>query len=307
MARSRAESAQVERQSLRVPIVGGELAAFSVRPANRAAGPVAIFVHGKTFPCVPDFDLQVPGAAQTYSYMEYLAARGVHCWTFDHRGFGASFKPATGTLFTSRVRARDLAAVLGAVRRASGSSPLALIGLSLGCATIASVLERDPVAADRVVLLGPSQWRRMGTIEAKAEFIASARKAGRQRSSYTSTDFASLEKRLWVGEEALVGRAAFEHFVSGAIAANPEGPADRVVALISNILPFAKRPVIGVPVLAVRGADDTLATDEDLDAVRRLIDPKLVSTRVFARRKHDLHLYNEREDVFASILEFVKG
>ena len=296
----------VERQSLTIPVDGGDIAVFSVRPVGRAIGPTALFVHGKTFPSVPDFDLQVPGAALTYSYMEYLAARGVHCWTFDHRGFGASFKPAAGSLFTSRVRARDLAAVLATVRRTS-PQPLTLVGLSLGCATIASVLEREPGAADRVVLLGPSKWRHMGTAEAKAEFLASVRKAGRQRSSYVSADFPGLEERLWKGEEALVGRLAFERFVAGAMSANPDGPKDRVVALVSNILPFAKKPVIRVPVLAVRGADDTLATPEDLEAVRRLLDPKLVTTREFPRRKHDLHLYNEREDVFESILDFAKS
>lgn len=296
----------VERQSHRVSVPGGELGAWSVRPAGHPGGPTVVFVHGKTFPSVPDFDLQVPGAALTHSYMEYLARRGVHCWTFDHRGFGASFKPAEGSLFTSRVRARDLAAVLATVRRLS-PSPVTLAGLSLGCATVAAALDRDPGIADRIVLLGPSGWRRLGTDEAHADWRATLVKAGRQRSSYITADFATLEKRLWAGEEALVSRAAFEHFVRGAIDAYPEGPRDRVTALISNIVPFSGKPAIRVPVLAVRGSDDTLATDEDLAAVRRFADPALVTTRVFARRKHDLHLYNEREDVFESIHDFVKS
>jgi pimeloyl-ACP methyl ester carboxylesterase len=295
---------EVERQSHRVSVAGGELFAWSVRPAGQPGGPTVVFVHGKTFPSVPDFDLQVPGAALTHSYMEYLARRGVHCWTFDHRGFGASFKPAEGSLFTSRVRARDLLAVLATVRRLS-PSPLTLAGLSLGCATIAAALERDAKIAERIVLLGPSGWRRLGTDEAHADWRATLAKSGERRSSYVTADFPSLEKRLWAGEEALVSRAAFEHFVRGAIDAYPGGPRDRVTALVSNIVPFAGRPEIRVPVLAVRGADDNLATDEDLAAVRRFVDPSLVTTRVFAGRKHDLHLYNEREDVFESILDFV--
>ena len=131
------------------------------------------------------------------------------------------------------------------------------------------------------------------------------RKSQQQRSHYASADFPSLEKRLWVGEEELVSRDAFEHFVGGAIAADPQGR-DRVTSLISNVLPFFRKPTLRVPVLAVRGADDTLATDEDLEAVRTCVSPSLLTTRVFARRKHDLHLYNEREDVFEAILDFVK-
>ncbi len=298
-------SLDVERASLKVPVAGGELFAWSVRPANHPGGPSVIFVHGKTFPSVPDFDLQVPGAAPTHSYMEYLARRGVHCWTFDHRGFGASWKPTEGSLFTSRVRARDLLAVIATVRRLS-QSPLRLVGLSLGCATIAAALERESDIAGRIVLLGPSGWRRLGTAEAKADWHASIEKSGLQRSSYITADFPSLEKRLWVGEEALVSRPAFENFVHGAIGANPAGT-DRVTALVSNIVPFFRRPGLRVPVLAVRGSDDTLATDEDLAAVRRFVDSSLLTTRVFARRKHDLHLYNEREDVFESIHDFVKS
>jgi len=296
----------VERRSFRVSAGGGELSLWSVRPAGRDAGPTALFVHGKTFPSVPDFDLQVPGAGQTHSYMEYLARRGVHCWCFDHRGFGASWKPAAGTLFTSRVRSRDLLAVLPTVRRHS-PSPITMVALSLGCATVAAALEQDSGIAGRIVLLGPSGWRRLGTAEAQADWRATIAKSGRQRSSYVTADFPSLEKRLWDGEEARVSRAAFESFVAQAISANPQGPPDRVTALISNILPYVKKPAITVPVLAVRGSDDTLATDEDLAAVRRFVDPSLVTTRVFAGRKHDLHLYNEREDVFASILDFARG
>ena len=298
-------SMDVERESFKVPVAGGELFTCSVRPANHPGGPSVVFVHGKTFPSVPDFDLQVPGAAQTHSYMEYLARRGVHCWTFDHRGFGASWKPAEGSLFTSRVRARDLLAVIATVRRLSPSA-LTLVGLSLGCATIAAALERDADIAERIVLLGPSGWRRLGTAEAKSDWHASVEKSGTRRSSYITADFPSLEKRLWVGEEALVSRAAFENFVHGAIAANPAGT-DRVTALISNIVAFFRRPALRVPVLAVRGSRDTLATDEDLAAVRGFVDASLLTTRVFAGRKHDLHLYNEREDVFESIHDFVKS
>ena len=296
----------VERQSFRVSVAGGELSAWSVRPAGHPDGPTLVFVHGKTFPSVPDFDLQVPGAAQTHSYMEYLARRGVHCWCFDHRGFGASWKPVEGSLFTSRVRAQDLLAVLATVRRLS-PSPLTIAGLSMGCSTVAAALERDPDIAERIILLGPSGWRRLGTSEAKSDWRASVLKSGLKRSSYISADFPSLEKRLWVGEEARVSRAAFEAFVAQAIAANPAGPADRVTALISNLVPFIKKPAIRVPVLAVRGSDDTLATDEDIEAVRRFVDPSLLTTRAFPNRKHDLHLYNEREDVFECIHDFVKS
>lgn len=296
----------LERASLAVDAPEGRLAAYCVRPA---APPVAtaLFVHGRTFPSVPDFDLQVPGASSTFSFMEYLARRGIHCWCFDHRGFGASWKPAEGSAFTAHERAKDLLAVVPAVQRQS-PAPLTLVGLSLGCSAVAAAMKRHPRLASRVALLGPARWRGFATLEGRINWLRSVLKAGARKSTYITVHFAGLEKRLYVGEEARVSRAAFEAFVQRAIEADPEGPKDRIRALVSEIVPFAGRPSFQVPVLAVRGSDDDLATQADLDAVSRFVaSPALLTTRVFPGRKHDLHLYNEHEDVFECLARFVLG
>ena len=296
---------QLERQSLAVETPEGPLAAYCVRPIGPPVA-TALFVHGRTFPSVPDFDLQVPGAEPTFSFMEHLARKGIHCWCFDHRGFGGSWKPPEGSLFTARVRGEDLLAVLPTVQRLS-PGPLTLVGLSLGCSVVASVMKDRPRAAQRVVLLGPARWKSFGTLEGRWSSLRSIMKAGKQKSRYVSADFAGLEKRLYVGEEARVSRAAFEAFVQRAIDANTDGPRDRVVALVSEIVPYAERPAFKVPVLAVRGSDDDLATEADLEAVRRFVPPSLLTLRTFSGRKHDLHLYNEHEDVFECVADFVLG
>lgn len=294
---------EVERQTLEVRTPEGSLAAYCVRPK---APPVAtaLFVHGRTFPSQPDFDLAVPGADGSFSFMEHLARRGIHAWCFDHRGFGRSWKPPEGALFTAEVRALDLLHVVPAVRRVS-PAPLTLVGLSLGCSAVAHAMRQDPQLAQRVVLLGPARWRGFGTLAMRLERLRSMLKAGTVRSRYVSADFAGLEKRLWVGEEARVSRPAFEAFVQAACDANPDGPRDRVVALVSEIVPYASRPRFRVPVLAIRGSDDDLATEADLAAVARFVPAPLLTSRVFPGRKHDLHLYNQHEDVFQCVAEFV--
>jgi pimeloyl-ACP methyl ester carboxylesterase len=293
----------VERQRTFIEGSAGRLAAYCVRPI---APPVAtvLFVHGRTFPSVPDFDLQVPGAQSTFSFMEYLARRGMHCWCFDHRGFGASWKPPEGAPFTAHTRGEDLLDVVPAVRKSS-PGPLTLVGLSLGCSAVAAAMKRNPRLAERVVLLGPARWQNFGTLKGRWSRLRSSLKAGARKSRYITADFPGLEQRLWRGEETRVDRAAFETFVSSAIAADPEGPKDRVKALISEVIPYADRPSFRVPVLAIRGSDDDLATEADLAAVARFVDPALLTMRTFAGRKHDLHLYREHEDVFAAIAEFV--
>ena len=293
----------VERQRIFVEGSEGRLAAYCVRPI---APPVAtaLFVHGRTFPSVPDFDLQVAGAQSTFSFMEYLARRGIHSWCFDHRGFGASWKPPEGEAFTAHVRGQDLLDVVPAIRKSS-PGPLTLVGLSLGCSAVAAAMKRQPKLAERVVLLGPARWKAFGTLQGRWSWLRSIMKAGARKSRYITADFPGLEQRLWKGEEARVDRGAFESFVASAIAADPEGPKDRVKALISEVIPYADRPSFRVPVLAIRGSDDDLATDEDLAAVARFVDPSLLTTRTFPGRKHDLHLYKEHEDVFAAIADFV--
>jgi pimeloyl-ACP methyl ester carboxylesterase len=298
-----AQSTSIERRSVEVPVPGGHLKAYSVRPSSGAVATV-VFVHGRTFPSVPDFDLQVPGAGASFSFMEYLARSGIDCWCFDHRGFGASWKPPEGAPFTAHERAQDLLAVLPTVQRAS-TTPLTLAGLSLGCSAVAAAVKRRPDIAQRIVLLGPARWKNFGTLAWRWQWLRSVWKAGSARSRYITASFAELEKRLWVGEESRVNRAAFEAFVHGAIAADPQGSPDRVKALISDVIPFAGRPVFRTPVLAIRGSDDDIATEDDLEAVRRFVEPRLLSVRVFPRRKHDLHLYEPHDDVFACIADFV--
>jgi pimeloyl-ACP methyl ester carboxylesterase len=294
---------EIQRQSIRVATPEGELAAYCVRPAGPPVATV-VFVHGRTFPSVPDFDLVVPGAEPTFSFMEWLARRGIHCWCFDHRGFGASWKPPEGSLFDAHVRAKDLLAVVPTVKRLS-PAPLTLIGLSLGCSAVASAMKSQPDLAQRVVLMGPARWRAFGTLAGRWAWLKSVLKAKKNRSRYITADFAGLEQRLWKGEEKRVNRMAFELFVQRAIESNPGGPRDRVSALISEIVPYAGRPSFRVPVLAIRGSDDDLATESDLEAVRRFVDPSRLTVRTFPGRKHDLHLYNEHADVFDCIAGFV--
>jgi alpha-beta hydrolase superfamily lysophospholipase len=70
-------------------------------------------------------------------------------------------------------------------------------------------------------------------------------------------------------------------------------------------VPYVERPAFRVPVLGIRGGDDDLATEADLQALARFVPAELLTLRVFPGRKHDLHLYKTHEDVFQCIAEFM--
>jgi pimeloyl-ACP methyl ester carboxylesterase len=83
-----------------VPAVKGQLVHLFVREKvladfenkfwrEKADGKVVLFVHGATFPSVPDFDLPF----ENYSWMEHLARAGFDVFAMDLTGYGESTRP----------------------------------------------------------------------------------------------------------------------------------------------------------------------------------------------------------------------
>ena len=81
----------------RVPSMTGAVSQLYVRERVSPAvtmrddldGQVVLFVHGAGTPAEVAFDVPVPG----YSWMEYLAARGMDTFAMDMTGYGRSYRP----------------------------------------------------------------------------------------------------------------------------------------------------------------------------------------------------------------------
>ncbi len=81
----------------RVPSMTGAVSQIYVRERVSTAvslrddldGQVVLFVHGAGTPAEVAFDVPVPG----YSWMEYLAARGMDTFAMDMTGYGRSYRP----------------------------------------------------------------------------------------------------------------------------------------------------------------------------------------------------------------------
>lgn len=151
----------------------GESVSLFVREKYPSAGagsasPV-LFVHGGTYPGVTDFDLPVGN----YSWMDYLAARGFHCFAMDCPGYGHSSRnwmddPAAAEAGHSSPGAyirspqsdwQDMDVVVEFIRGRTGAERVHLIGWSAGGPRAGGYAALHPDKVDRLVLLAPAYMR----------------------------------------------------------------------------------------------------------------------------------------------------
>ena len=120
---------------------------------------VVVFVHGATYPCIPDFDLSVPG----YSWMNYMAERGFDAVCFDIRGYGASTRPKemdepaanNKPIVRASVVIRDIGAVVDHIREKRGVDKVSIIGWSWGAMSSPLYATIHPEKVHRLVLYAP--------------------------------------------------------------------------------------------------------------------------------------------------------
>lgn len=87
----------------------------------------------------------------------WWASRGIATYAYDARGFGRS--PNRGVWGGERLMTEDLRAAVALARRAHPGATVAVVGESMGAATILATFRSDrPVQADRVVLMAPAVW-----------------------------------------------------------------------------------------------------------------------------------------------------
>jgi pimeloyl-ACP methyl ester carboxylesterase len=138
------------------------------RPAGTAPAPVVLFIHGGTYPAVADFDLPVG----SYSWMDFLAARGFHVFAMDCVGYGyssrnwmddpaASSDTASPGAFMRSPQSdwKDIDAVVTFIRAHTGIPKVNLIGWSAGGPRAGGYAALHPAKIARLILLAPAYSR----------------------------------------------------------------------------------------------------------------------------------------------------
>ena len=141
----------VERTRHTVLVDGHPLAMWAKVPADPKGS--IVFVHGRTWSGVPDFDLQVPGEHR--SVMDAFVEQGYATYAIDLRGYGESPRDDTGWLTPDRA-AEDLAVALAWVYEQQdndGARPY-LFGWSLGSTVAQLCAQRHPDLMAGLILFG---------------------------------------------------------------------------------------------------------------------------------------------------------
>lgn len=208
--------------------------------APGASAPEMLFING--------LGLAIAKADSLY---RTLAASGVSVTVYDARGGGFSDGPASAMAMQG-----DELAAFDAIRKAAGSRPVLVYGVSLGTAAAAYVASQRSVSA---LVLG------MPIASADEELPVYARLLGFSDQEIAGTA-PSDEARALLNERALVARSTAPLLVLG-------GTADRVVPIQQNREVFAASPSANKRFVEVPDANhaEVILTDIALNAFRSLL------------------------------------
>ena len=117
---------------------------------------IILFVHGRTWSAVPDFDLQVEG--EDLSLMDGMVAEGYTTYAMDLRGYGETPRDST-EWSTPNVAAKDIQNVLRWVSKQHNNKKVHLFGWSMG--STLSLLATQQNSADIASLTLFGFWKDM--------------------------------------------------------------------------------------------------------------------------------------------------
>jgi pimeloyl-ACP methyl ester carboxylesterase len=265
---------------------GHALSVWVKRPvAPRAA---ILFLHGRTWGALPNFDLHTEGDER--SVMNAFVQRGYAIYALDQRGYGATPRDLSGWLTPTRA-AKDAAIVLGwiAEREADVGRLPALVGYSRGSLTAMLTAQQYPERLSMLVLYAFTR-----DLEEQAPVVDPPQTPLRQPTTPASaaSDFLT---------PAAVTQSVIDAYVQQALVSDPVR-VDWRDEHEFNALDPAK---IVVPTLLIHGVNDPgTSAAKDMKILSRLgtADHTLV---VLPQSDHAAHVENSHAAWVEAIVSFL--
>lgn len=202
-----------------------------------------LFVHGRTWSALPDFDLQVEG--EDLSLMDGMVEQGYSTYAIDLRGYGDTPRDAS-EWNTPNKAAKDIQAALAWISEENNDQPVHLFGWSMGSTHSLLSTQMDDQLISTLTLFG--FWM---DIDQKA----SANVVNAEPIKAATTAEAAASDFIIPGS---ISQKAIDRYVEMALEADPVR-VDYTDMSDYNIIDPA---LIEVPVLIIQGEKDPIAPTE---------------------------------------------
>lgn len=276
-----------------------------------------LYVHGATFPSGCSVFLDFAGG----SWANALNAAGFAAWGLDFAGYGRSedypemasaAEPGAGDPpGRAAEAATQIERAVRAIRAKTGAPAVSLIAHSWGTMAAGLFAATHPGLVDRLVLFGPVVQRlTLKTVPALPAWRLVTVDAQKQR----------FLEDVPAGEPAVLDEADFARWAeiylrldpaSGSrtppSVRTPNGPQADIMAAWSGSLAYDPAR-ISAPALIVRGAWDSLCTDDDAAWLRQaLVRAAHVADVKIPKATHLMHLERGRTALHAAVNEFLNA
>lgn len=293
---------------------------------------VVLFVHGATFPSVPDFDFSLQG----YSWADWMVQHGFVVYLFDVRNYGSSSRepamaePAQAHRPLSRayLAIRDIGSVVDYIRAKHHLDAVSLVGWSWGAMTAGYYTSLHSERVRKLVLYAPLYNYPQHPNRGAGSKLQNKRQpwefAFDTIGAYRLTTAAECLAR-WDGEIPVADKSVYrdqsvaEAYCTAVVASDPTSgtrspPSQRAPngVLEDTFMAATGRPVwnassIFVPVLVIAGEFDTYSFPVDREGLMRDLSNAPTKRSVTLKNAtHFVLLEKSRFELFGAIDAFLK-
>ncbi|MEP0262867.1 alpha/beta hydrolase [Dokdonia sp.] len=247
---------------------------------------IILFVHGRTWSGVPDFDLQVEG--EDLSLMDGLVEQGYTTYAIDLRGYGATPRDAS-EWNTPNKAAQDINNVLQWISAQNNHQKVHLFGWSMGSTLSLLATQKDDTHIESLTLF--EFWLDLNTTipESPADV--------------------ALEKRVNTAQAAAsdfiipgsISKNAIDTYVKAALAADPIRADWKHLNEYNLIDPST----ITTPVLIIQGAEDPIGPTDRQATLFTQLKTKDKSWVVISGGDHAAFMETPRPHFIKSFADFI--
>lgn len=245
-----------------------------------------LFIHGRTWSSLPNFDLQVEG--EELSFMDAMAEQGYAAYALDLRGYGGTPRDNTEWLSPEKA-AGDILNVLNWISSENDQIKVHLFGYSMGSTSSLLAAQTNPTDIASVTVFG--YWQDLD-VEIPEPTVDISLKKVVNTAEAASSDFIT---------SGSISQEAIDAYVRMALEHDPIKVDWRDVHQFNSIDPS----LITIPLLVLQGELDPIAPTEKQQKLFTRLKTADKSWVVISGGDHAAFLETPKGDLIHSFTSFI--